>query len=96
MIEDELTLGDMDGVIVATQLVIGLVPPAPQPLREKAWTTYANAVFDKAQYREAETAYTKVLEFRSLPAKDRATYEERLATCVSKQGEALEKAGRLS
>ncbi len=96
VIEDELTLGDMDGVIVATQLVIGLVPPAPQPLREKAWITYANAVFDKAQYRDAETAYTKVLEFRSLPAKDRAEYQERLATCVYKQGEALQKEGRLA
>lgn len=96
VIEDELTLGDMDGVIVATQLVIGLVPPAPQALREKAWTTYANAVYDKQQYREAEIAYTKVLEFKSLPAKDRANYQERLATSVYKQGEALEKAGKLS
>lgn len=96
VIEDELTLNDMDGVIVASQMLIALAPPAPQPLREKAWTTYANAVFDKAQYREAETAYTKVLEFRSLSARDRADYQERLATCVYKQGEALQKAGKLT
>lgn len=96
VIEDELYLNDLDGVIVATQMLIGLVPPAPQPLREKAWITYANAIFDKQQYREAEIAYTKVLEIHTLPAKDRALYEERLATCVYKQGEALEKEGKLA
>ncbi len=96
VIEDELYLNDLEGVITATQLVINLVPPAPQPLREKAWITYANAIFDKQQYREAEIAYTKVLEIQSLPKPDRATYEERLATCVYKQGEALEKEGKLA
>lgn len=96
VIEDELYLNDLDGVIVASQLLIGLVPPAPQPLREKAWITYANAIFDKQQYPEAETAYSKVLAFKSLPAKDRALYEERLATSIYKQGEANEQAGRLA
>lgn len=96
VIEDELTLGDMNGVIAATQLLINLVPPAPQPLREKAWITYANAIYDKAQYKDAEVAYSKVLGFTSLAAKDRATFEERLATSVYKQGEALEKAGSLN
>lgn len=96
VIEDELYLNDLDGVIVASQMLIGLLPPAPQPLREKAWITYANAIFDKQQYPEAETAYSKVLEFSALPAKDRALYEERLATSIYKQGEANEQAGKLA
>ena len=96
VIEDELALGDMNGVMVATQMLINLVPPAPQPLREKAWVTYANAVYDQGRFREAETAYIKVLEFRSIPAKDRQTYQERIATSVYKQGESLEKEGKVN
>lgn len=96
VIEDELFLNDLDGVIVATQMVIGLVPPAPQPLREKAWITYANAIFDKQQFRDAEIAYVRVLEIPSLSKKDRLNYEERLATCIYKQGEALEQGGKLA
>lgn len=96
VIEDELYLNDMDGVIVASQMLINLVPPAPQPLREKAWITYANAIYDKEQYKQAEEAYQKVLTFNSLSAKQRSGYEERLATSIYKQGEALEKEGQLA
>lgn len=96
VIEDQLLLGDMDAVIITAQLIIELIPPAPQALREKAWITYANAVYDKQQWSKAEQALSKILEFKSLKAKQRQDFQERLATSIYKQGEILEKEGRLA
>ena len=96
VLEDQLYLGDMDAVIVATQLIIELIPPAPQALREKAWITYANAIYDKQQWAKSEQAICKVLEFKSLTKKQRQEFNERLATSIYKQGEILEKDGRLA
>ena len=96
VIEDQLLLGDIEGAIVTAQLIIELVPPAPQPLREKAWITYANGMFDKQAWVKAEEAITKVLEFKSLKPQQRQRFEENLATCIYKQGEILEQEGRLA
>ena len=96
VIEDELYLKNLDGVIVSSQLLIKLIPPAPQALREKAWISYANALYDKRQFADAETAYTKVLDFQSLSKKDRATFQEHLATSIYEQGSALEKQNKLA
>lgn len=96
VIEDQLLLGDVEGAIVTAQLIIELVPPAPQALREKAWITYANGMFDKQAWVKAEEAITKVLEFESLQAQQRAKFRENLATSIYKQGEILEQNGRLA
>jgi len=96
VIEDQLLLGDIESAMVTAQLIIAWVPPAPQELREKAWITYANAVFDKQEWAGAEEALRKVLEFTTLEKKERSEYEERLATAIYKQGEILEKEGRLA
>lgn len=96
VIEDQLLLGDIESAIVTAQLIIELVPPAPQALREKAWITYANGIYDKQQWAKAEQAISKVLEFNSLKTKQRKAFEENLATCIYKQGEILEKEGRLA
>lgn len=96
VIEDQLSLNDIEGVIVTSRLIIELVPPAPQELREKAYITYANAMFDKQQWAEAELAISTVLDFKSLEPEQRAKFQENLATCVYKQGEALEQQGQLA
>lgn len=96
VIEDQLLLGDIEGAIVTAQLIIELVPPAPQALREKAWITYANGMFDKGDWAAAEQAIRKVLEFRTLKPAQRNRFEENLATAIYKQGEQLEQEGRLA
>jgi len=96
VVEDQLLLGDIEGVIVTSRMIIELMPPAPQPIREKAYITYANAMFDKGLWVDAEQAITGVLAFKTLSPKQRHTFEENLATCIYKQGEALEKQGDLA
>lgn len=96
VIEDQLQLNDMDAVLVTTQLIIAWVPPAPQELREKAWITYANAMFDKQEWAKAEESLRKVLEFQTLEPQQRKDFEEQLATSIYKQGELLEQEGRLA
>ncbi|WP_158643276.1 tetratricopeptide repeat protein [Ketobacter alkanivorans] len=96
VIEDQLLLGDIESAIVTAQLIIELVPPAPQALREKAWITYANGMFDKGAWVKAEEAISKVLEFNSIKPQQRVKFEENLATCIYKQGEILEQEGRLA
>ncbi len=96
VIEDQLFLKDIDAAMVTAQLIIELVPPAPQALREKAMITYANGIYDKKDWPQAEQALNKVLALNSLDKKQRKEFEERLATVIYKQGEALEAEGKLA
>jgi len=95
VIEDQLAINDINGAIVTSELLIKLIPPAPQKLWNKAWLTLANAKFDLELYPEAEDALTKVLGFAGLSPKQKVKLHDRRATAVYKQAEALDKAGKL-
>ncbi len=95
-IEDRLLLEDIDGAIETAQVIINLDPPAPEALQEKAWITYANAKFDKGHWVAAEQSIKQILTFDTLSKPQRKNFEERLATSIYKQAEALQEQGQLA
>ncbi len=71
-------------------------PPATVAQRTTAWTVLGHASFERAEFVEAERAYTAVLQ---LDAVDEARYEElyeRLAASVYKQAESRRDGGDLA
>lgn len=91
VIDDQLARKDMEGAIRTAGMLVSLQPPPPEKLLIYGWSTIANGEFDLGRFKVAEFAYTNVLQYPSLPAKDRTTYQERLAASVYKQAEALQK-----
>ena len=90
VIEDQLALNDMEGVITSTMMMIKLVPPPPKNLWEKAWVTRANALFDISRWQEAEEAITRVFEVAKLSNAQAKKFHENRATAIFKQAEALQ------
>ncbi|MCG8317409.1 MAG: tetratricopeptide repeat protein [Pseudomonadales bacterium] len=90
VIEDQLALEDMEGVITSTMMMIKLTPPPPQKLWEKAWLTRANALFDIGRWQEAETTITKVFEVIKLSSTQSKRLHENRATAIYKQAEAMQ------
>lgn len=91
VIDDQLARKDMEGAIRTAGMLVSLQPPAPEKLQIYGWSTIANGEFDLGRYKVAEFAYNNLLQFQSLTAQERNTYQERLAASVYKQGEELQK-----
>jgi cellulose synthase operon protein C len=91
VIDDQLARKDMEGAIRTAGMLVSLQPPPPEKLLVYGWSTIANGEFDLGRFKVAEFAYSNVLQYPSLNAKDRLTYQERLAASVYKQAEALQK-----
>ena len=90
IIEDQLALNDMPGVLSSTMLMIKLAPPPPKKLWDKAWITRANALFDIGRWNEAEEAITRSFELVELTPQQRRSFRENRATAIYKQAEALQ------
>lgn len=94
VIEDQLALNDMEGVIASTMLMIKLTPRPPKALWDKAWVTRANALFDIGRWQQAEEAITKVFEVVQPDAREAKKFHENRATAIFKQAEALQLTGQ--
>src|SRR5690606_40416976 len=77
------------GVLVNRQ------PPPEEKLLVYGWSTIANGEFDLGRFQVAEFGYKQLLQYPSITAQERSTYQQRLAASVYKQGEALQKDGQL-
>ena len=94
VIEDQLALNDMEGVITSTMMMIKLTPRPPKNLWDKAWITHANALFDIGRWEKAEQAFTKVFELVKLTPQQASKFHENRATAIFKQAEALQLIGK--
>ena len=92
VIDDQLARKDVEAAIRTAGMLVSLQPPPPEKLQVYGWTTIANGEFDLGRFKVAEFAYSNVLQYPSLDAKDRLTYQERLAASVYKQAEELQQA----
>src|SRR5690606_26623652 len=71
-------------------------PPPEEKMLVYGWSTIANGEFDLGRFKVAEFGYQQLLQYPSVTAQERKTYQERLAASVYKQGEALQKDGQLA
>lgn len=90
VIEDQLAVNDMEGVLSSTMLMIKLTPRPPKNLWDKAWVTRANALFDIGRWQEAEEAITRTFELVDLSPQQAKKFHENRATAIYKQAEALQ------
>ena len=90
VIEDQLAVNDMEGVLTSTMMMIKLTPPPPKKLWDKAWVTRANALFDISRWQEAEEAITRAFELVDLSPQQAKKFHENRATAIYKQAEALQ------
>ncbi|MDF1781209.1 MAG: tetratricopeptide repeat protein [Alcanivoracaceae bacterium] len=96
VIEDQLANGDKEAAIKTAGVLVNRQPPPEEKLLVYGWATIANGEYDLNRFKVAEFGYTKLLQFPSVNAQDRKTYQERLAASVYKQGEELQTAGQLA
>ncbi|MDX1694768.1 MAG: tetratricopeptide repeat protein [Ketobacteraceae bacterium] len=90
VIEDQLAVSDMEGVLTSTMMMIKLTPRPPKNLWDKAWITRANALFDIGRWQEAEEAITRTFELVSLSPQQSSKFHENRATAIYKQAERLQ------
>jgi cellulose synthase operon protein C len=96
VIDDQLARKDVEGAIRTAGMLVSLQPAPPEKLLIYGWSTIANGEFDLGRFTVAEFAYNNVLQYPSLPQKERLTYQERLAASVYKQAEALQEDEQLA
>lgn len=96
VIEDQLANGDKEAAIRTAGVLVNRQPPPEEKLLVYGWATIANGEFDLGRFKVAEFGYQQLLQYPSVTAAERKTYQERLAASVYKQGEALQKEGQLA
>ena len=75
--DDLYEMKDFRPAIAAAQKLIDRYATADLQIRRSAWIVVAHASFDVAEYPQAETAYTRVLELT--PQNDEKHAEKRKA-----------------
>jgi len=93
VLDDQLAIQDLEGVIQTSDKLAQLNPPAGVGLQQRAWHSKANAEFDLKRYKASETSYAKLLGFAALSQEERKTAQERQAASIYKQAETLRDAG---
>jgi len=96
VIEDQLANGDKEAAVRTAGVLVNRQPPPEEKLLVYGWSTIANGEFDLGRFQVAEFGYKQLLQYPSITAQERSTYQERLAASVYKQGEALQKDGQLA
>lgn len=86
-------LGDAPGAVQAADQLLARYPDAPAAARRTVWLVKAHSAFESGAFALAEPAYVAALAL--IPEKDtsRATFTERLAVSVYRQGEQARDAG---
>lgn len=86
--DDLYELKDYTTAITAAQKLIERYPASEPALRRSAWIVVAHSSFELAEYPNAESAYTRVLELTAADDESRQPLVENLAASIYKQGEA--------
>ncbi|HET8707213.1 MAG TPA: tetratricopeptide repeat protein, partial [Pseudomonadales bacterium] len=94
VLDDQLAVQDLEGVIQTSDKLAKLNPPASLTLQQRAWQAKADAEFDLKRYKDAESSYGKVLGFAALTGDERRNAQERQAASIYKQAEALRDGGK--
>ncbi|PTQ88179.1 tetratricopeptide repeat protein [Agitococcus lubricus] len=82
-----LNFKDFDGAVRTSQTLLAMNPPVDEKLRLDATAIIANAYFDKGNWEEADKSYQQVLAFNIADSKQKASYQDRLATTYYRQAE---------
>jgi tetratricopeptide (TPR) repeat protein len=85
--EDVYAMKNFELARVAAQRLIDRYPDAEPSLRHSAWSIVAHSSFDLEDYRDAELAYTRVLELTPEDDETRQSFVDNLAASIYKQGE---------
>lgn len=80
---------DYDSAVRTAAALLAIDPPVDEQLRLEAATVIADAQFDKGNLEEADKAYQQVLAFNFKDTKQKAVYQDRLATTYYRQAEKL-------
>jgi len=80
---------DYEGAVRTAKALLDIQPPVDETLRLEAATVIADAQFDKGNLEEADKAYQQVLAFNMKDGKQKAKFQDKLATTYYRQAEKL-------
>ena len=84
-----LHFNDHESAVRTAKALLAIEPPVDEKLRLESATVIADAQFDKGNFEEADKAYQQVLAFNITDPKQKAVYQDRLATTYYRQAEKL-------
>ncbi|MEM9101466.1 MAG: tetratricopeptide repeat protein [Pseudomonadota bacterium] len=94
-VELQLTLGNLQGALVTSRLLLTQQPNTTAVMRQRAQAVVANGEFDLGNFVAAEKEIDKMLSDPNLKPKDRENFIARQAQAIYKQGELAKKEGKL-
>ena len=86
-VDDLYDMEEYELAIVNGRKLVENYPTAAPDIRRSAWVVVAHASFDIAEYEQAESAYTRVLDMTAEDDETRQAVVDNLAASIYKQGE---------